>query len=350
MTNVVILGAGLAGSALSVPLAEHGHRVHLVGARRDDAIVDAITANGFHPRLETNLPKSVTAHRSTQLATVLAEGVDLLVLAVSTPGVPWAIDQLASALQVPTQILMLTKGLACAGDEIETLSAMIEAGLAERGAPAARVGGIGGPCIAGELAAGRDTSAVVAFPDEVVLADLIDLLRGPSYHPHPSTDVVGVEACAALKNLLALGVAAATQDPDGALPRHSELCNPPAALFTQALAELGHMVRALGGRPETVQGLAGVGDLYVTCEGGRNGRMGRLLGQGLRYSEAKATHMPEETIEGAELALQVGPVILRWCETGRLQPATVPLTRALIDAICHDRPLVIPWAQCHRAL
>lgn len=251
MTNVVILGAGLAGSAFSVPLAERGHLVHLVGARWDDAIVDAIAANGIHPRLETNLPKTVAAHRSTQLAAVLAEGADLLVLAVSTPGVSWAIDQLGTTLQAPTPILMLTKGLACAGDDIQTLPAMIEAGLVERGVPGAGVGGIGGPCIAGELAAGRDTSAVVAFPDATVLAELIDLLRAPSYHPHPSMDVVGVEVCAALKNLMALGVAAATQDPDGADTHHGELCNPPAALFTQALAELGHMVRAMGGQPET---------------------------------------------------------------------------------------------------
>ena len=94
-------------------------------------------------------------------------------------------------------------------------------------------------------------------------------------------------------------------------------------------------------------GLAGAGDLFVTCQGGRNGRMGRLLGRGLRYREAKATHMPDDTVEGAELALAVGPTLTEWCATGRLDPDTVPLSRALIDAICHDHPFEIPWPQLH---
>jgi glycerol-3-phosphate dehydrogenase (NAD(P)+) len=98
---------------------------------------------------------------------------------------------------------------------------------------------------------------------------------------------------------------------------------------------------------ETVLGLAGAGDLFVTCQGGRNGRMGRLLGRGLTYREAKAKHMPDDTVEGAELALAVGPTLAEWWANGRLDPDTVPLSRALIDAICHDHPFVIPWPQLH---
>jgi glycerol-3-phosphate dehydrogenase (NAD(P)+) len=66
--------------------------------------------------------------------------------------------------------------------------------------------------------------------------------------------------------------------------------------------------------------------------------MGRLLGRGLRYREAK---------EGAELALAVGPTLAAWCANGRLDPETIPLSRALIDAICHDHPFAIPWSQLH---
>jgi glycerol-3-phosphate dehydrogenase (NAD(P)+) len=81
--------------------------------------------------------------------------------------------------------------------------------------------------------------------------------------------------------------------------------------------------------------------------GGRNGRMGRLLGRGLTYREAKAAHMPDDTVEGAELALAVGPTLAAWCANGRLDPETIPLSRALIDAICHDHPFAIPWSQLH---
>jgi glycerol-3-phosphate dehydrogenase (NAD(P)+) len=75
--------------------------------------------------------------------------------------------------------------------------------------------------------------------------------------------------------------------------------------------------------------------------------MGRLLGRGLTYREAKAKHMPDDTVEGADLALAVGPTLAEWWASGRLNPDTVPLSRALIDAICHDHPFAIPWPQLH---
>jgi glycerol-3-phosphate dehydrogenase (NAD(P)+) len=94
-------------------------------------------------------------------------------------------------------------------------------------------------------------------------------------------------------------------------------------------------------------GLAGAGDLFVTCQGGRNGRMGRLLGRGLTYRAANAAHMPDDTVEGAELALAVGPTLAAWWTGGRLDPEAAPLSRVLIDAICYDHPFAPPWPQLH---
>jgi glycerol-3-phosphate dehydrogenase (NAD(P)+) len=81
----------------------------------------------------------------------------------------------------------------------------------------------------------------------------------------------------------------------------------------------------------------------VTCQGGHNGRTGRLLGRGLRYWKAKAKHMPDETVEGAELALAMGPSLAEWWTSGRLDPDTVPLSRAT----CHYHRFAIPWSQLH---
>ncbi len=190
---------------------------------------------------------------------------------------------------------------------------------------------------------------MIAHPDPAILPGLIDLISAPYYHVRPSTDVVGVEACAALKNLVVMAVGAVMGQLEvvGEAPNGARMHNAAAAVFSQALGELEHLVHALGGRVETVLGLAGAGDLFVTCQGGRNGRMGRLLGSGLTYREAKATHMADDTVEGAELALAVGPTFAEWCANGRLDPDTVPLSRALIDAICHDHPFAIPWPQLH---
>ena len=105
-------------------------------------------------------------------------------------------------------------------------------------------------------------------------------------------------------------------------------------------------MHALGGRVETVLGLAGAGDLFVTCQGGRNGRMGRLPGRAPIQRGQGEAHAGD-TVEGAELALAVGPTLAEWWQSGRLDPETIPLSRALIDAICHDHPFEIPWTQLH---
>jgi len=77
--------------------------------------------------------------------------------------------------------------------------------------------------------------------------------------------------------------------------------------------------------------------------GGRNGRMGRLLGLGMSHSEAKAQHMPEDTIEGAELATAIAPTIEAMIDRGELNGAALPLLRTMINIVCHDAPADIPW-------
>jgi glycerol-3-phosphate dehydrogenase (NAD(P)+) len=349
VAKVVVLGAGLAGSAFCVPLADQGHDVRLVGTHVDEDIIEALRASGFHPRLRVALPRAVRPLAHDRLEEALAGEVALVVIAVSTAGVPWAAERLAAALARVPPILLVTKGLAAAGGEIRILPALVEDALRARDLRHPGVGGIGGPCLALELAARRDTAAVIAHPDEPTANRLIELLSAPYYHVRPSTDVVGVEACAALKNLvvMAIGAVMGRLELVGEAENGAAMHNSAAAVFSQALGELEHLVRALGGNLETVCGLAGAGDLFVTCQGGRNGRMGRLLGRGLTYRAAKAAHMPDDTVEGAELALAVGPTLNEWCASGRLDADTVPLSRALIDAICHDRPFEIPWPQLH---
>jgi glycerol-3-phosphate dehydrogenase (NAD(P)+) len=109
-----------------------------------------------------------------------------------------------------------------------------------------------------------------------------------------------------------------------------------------------YLVHFMGGTSASVNGLAGTGDLYVTCQAGRNSRMGYLLGTGLCYREAKARYMADDTVEGAELALAIGPALERLFEEGRIERQALRLTAAILDAICHDLPLEIPWKAFHR--
>jgi glycerol-3-phosphate dehydrogenase (NAD(P)+) len=121
-----------------------------------------------------------------------------------------------------------------------------------------------------------------------------------------------------------------------------------AALFAQALTELSILVDQLGGDRSTVAGLADAGDLYVTCQGGRNGRLGRLLGQGLTYSKAKSEHIMTDTVEGAELAFTIEPILDAMVAEGGLPGNRMHLTSAIVGAICGDEPLDMPWMHFHR--
>ncbi|TPL32217.1 hypothetical protein FJ949_24060 [Mesorhizobium sp. B2-4-1] len=209
---------------------------------------------------------------------------------------------------------------------------------------------VGGPCIAGELAAQRDTSVIVAGHDPIQLAAALRILRAPFYHVRSSSDLAGVEICAAFKNFYTLAVGA----PMGLLERANKapndalMHNLASSLFSQSLAEMAILVEAMGGRTETVWGLAGSGDLYVTCQAGRNGRMGRWLGRGLPYSVAKREHMSSDTVEGAQLALDLGQALEKMMAQDVLPGHRLPLTTAIIDAICHDVRLDLSFDRYHR--
>jgi glycerol-3-phosphate dehydrogenase (NAD(P)+) len=109
VARIVVLGAGLAGSAFCMPLADQGHAVSLVGTPVDRQIIDALASNRFHSRLEVSLPAAVTPLHDERLAEALRGDVALVVIAVSTAGVPWAAAQLAAVLagRAPP-ILMVT--------------------------------------------------------------------------------------------------------------------------------------------------------------------------------------------------------------------------------------------------
>ncbi|MER9595781.1 hypothetical protein [Mesorhizobium sp. M0244] len=350
MAQIIIVGAGVMGSAMTLPAAHAGNRITLVGTHLDEEIVGSVASTGRHPRLNIILPGAVTACSWTEFGAAIDDGADLLVLGVSSAGIPWAIDRIAESIKSPVPILMITKGLAASDDGIEILPHLLAREIEQRTGLSIPVMAVGGPCIAGELAAQRDTSVIVAGHDPDKIAAAFRILRAPFYHARPSSDLVGVEICAAFKNFytLAIGSPVGLLERDNKASNGALMYNLASSLFSQSLAEMAILVEALGGKIETVLGLAGSGDLYVTCQAGRNGRMGRLLGRGLPYSVAKREHMSSDTVEGAQLALDLGPTLEKMMAQGALPRDRLPLTSAIIDAICHDAPLVLSFDRYHR--
>ena len=114
--------------------------------------------------------------------------------------------------------------------------------------------------------------------------------------------------------------------------------NTSAALIQESIYEMTIFTEKLKGKKETVIGLAGIGDLYVSADGGRNSKMGEYLGQGMTFKEAKKIKMPNDTIEGADLALEIGTKV-----KSDFDNKTLPLMTSMINTICDEIPLKIDW-------
>ncbi|MCP4401110.1 MAG: glycerol-3-phosphate dehydrogenase [bacterium] len=347
MAHVVILGAGVMGSAFSLPLSDAGQQVHLVGTHLDREWIEAVRANGVHPKLKSKLPEQVVPFTHDQLGEALGNETDLIVLGVSSPGVDWAIRQLGPQLKKPTPILMLTKGLAAGENTLHILPDVVRDGLADHGIDNVPVGAVGGPCLATELAVRRDCCVMMTYRDQPSIDWVRSLVDVPYYHTRSSTDILGVEVCAALKNFYALaityprGLAERLETPSN----NALMFSLESGLYTQALTELKYMVCFMGGTEASVNGWAGSGDMYGTCQVGRNGRMGRHLGYGLPYRETKAKYMADDTVEGVDVGLTIGPTIEHLIDQQRLDGTLLPLTLSIIRTICHDQPMSIPWDQ-----
>jgi glycerol-3-phosphate dehydrogenase (NAD(P)+) len=211
------------------------------------------------------------------------------------------------------------------------------------------IAAIAGPCIAGELAVRRHTGTVITSRDLSLAERLCAMLETDYYHPRASPDVIGVEICAAFKNFFAIAVgwAAGHLEKLAATDNRAFNHNAAAIIFDQAIRELMILVLNHGGEPASVWGMPGAGDLYVTCQAGRNSRLGNNLGRGLTYKQTKEGPMLGDTIEGAELGVAVTAALRKMMSKNILDAKSLPLTNSLLDALTEDTALQIPWTALH---
>lgn len=344
MAKIVVLGAGVMGSAFTTMPAQNGHTVALVGTHLDGDIIEELHESGVHPRLKSRLQAGVAPLSIDRLDEAL-HGADLVVVGVNSNGVSWAAQTLGSRLPPQVPLLFLTKGLAAHGDRLLILPHKLRGELPPDLAARVSLNAVGGPSIAGELSEKRHTCVVITGSDATLLAKLADWLRTPYYHVWTNTDLIGVETCVAMKNVyaLAVGLVGGMLEAEGVAANGAVMFNVAAGIFAQGLWEIAYMVDWMGGDRRTVYSLPGAGDLYVTSMGGRNARMGRHLALGTPYSVAKSKYMPDDTIEGAQLAQAIGPTVERLVAEGRMDGGAIPLLRTMIRIVMHDEPVLIPW-------
>jgi glycerol-3-phosphate dehydrogenase (NAD(P)+) len=338
------------GSAMALPFSDRGYDVRLVGTHLDTEIIKSVKTKQFHPKLNVTLPAKVKAYAHSELATALGDDTDLILLGVSSAGISWALEQLSQFMTQPTPIVMITKGMHADQNSLVTLPDVISNSLAEKFGSRLKVAAIAGPCIAGELAVRRQTGTVIVSHDEGFANQLCKELETDYYHPRPSADMIGVEVCAAFKNFFAIAVGWAhghlEQFP--LAENKAKNNNAAAIIFDQAVRELICLTKTLGGHIESVWGMAGVGDLYVTCQAGRNSKLGNNLGRGLTYNQVREGPMMGDTIEGADLGRAAAHAIKAMIANGTLTKGSVPLTLSLLSALSTEAPLVMPWQDFHR--
>jgi glycerol-3-phosphate dehydrogenase (NAD(P)+) len=343
MAIVTIVGAGFMGTATAWPLADNGHTVRLVGTHLDGEIIASCKQERFHPKLKRELPAGVRAYAVEELAEAV-DGAEIIVSGVNSLGVHWIGRALGPYLRLGQIVIAITKGLEVDADgEItilpDVLKSLLPASVRDRVILAA----VGGPCIAGELAGRRPSCVVFGCRDGDAAERLAAAFRTSYYHVWTTTDLVGLEHCAALKNAYTLGVGLALGLLDksgGPDPAGAHMYNLAAALFGQACTEIERLVRLAGGTPSFAYGLPGAGDLYVTCMGGRTVRLGTLLGTGHGLREAREI-LAGLTLESVEIVRVMGQAVPHLVRRGLLRAEELPVMRTLIDVVVYGRPVNI---------
>ena len=156
-----------------------------------------------------------------------------------------------------------------------------------------------------------------------------------------SEDIIGVETAGAIKNIYSMLIGASIGLSGEKIKKDIQekyYYNTASALFKNALAEMKKFIKLMGGKEDTAYGLAGLGDLYVSVAGGRNSMMGKYLGQGHLYLDIKEQFMKNITVEGADLALEIGPKILKDFNSNDF-----PIMFSLVKSICENKKLEINW-------
>ena len=271
MTAVAVLGAGSWGTTLATILARDGSRDVVLWARESEQ-ARALSAERENRRYLAGIRIPDRVVITADLREAVA-GADDLVVAAPSIGVGALREQVTPHLRPRHHILSATKGLAEDGRRMSELWGEVVG--------AGRVAVLSGPNISREIASGHPAATVIAAADPETAKRFQSLVGTPMFRAYTDADVVGVELCGALKNIVALGA--------GAIDGMGYGDNAKAGFMTRGLAEIARYGFACGANPLTVAGLAGVGDLIATCmsKHSRNRTVGELLAKGLNTQQIR---------------------------------------------------------------
>ena len=318
MKKILIVGAGAMGAAFSIPLLDNGHSVALTEPYNLRLLEKLNSKKKIHPSLNINLPKKLKIIKFSN--ETLSRKWDLIVIAVSSLGID-LIGKNLSKIKNKTPILVLTKGLKLEGRNLISMSSLLK-----KYNKNLNVSVLKGPCLANELAKKVRSFTVIANKNINTTKKIGKLISTNYYQTEFSRDVNGVEFLSAIKNIYSMIIGS------------GQWHNTSSALFRKSIDEMKYLSNYFKGKKETVYGLAGLGDLYVSAMGGRNSKMGEYLGKGYTFTQAKKKFMKNDTIEGGDLATEIAPFVFR-----KINKRRIPLMISLLEAIVKNKKLKIKY-------
>ncbi|MCA0451558.1 MAG: NAD(P)-dependent glycerol-3-phosphate dehydrogenase [Proteobacteria bacterium] len=313
MKHAAIIGAGAWGTAIAQTLSRAGLDATLWA--HEAATVDAINATRENPVFL----KGVTLEKNIRATSDLGDAVsraDLLVWVTPAQHLRATLSKAAPHLPAGVPLILATKG-------VETGTGKLMSDIAAELAPGRAIAVLSGPSFAREVALGKPTAVTIAAADGVLAAKLAAACATPTFRVYSSTDVPGTQVGGAVKNVLAVacGIVAGKELGDNAR----------AALMTRGLAEMVRLGVAIGGQPETLMGLSGLGDLSLTCNNdqSRNMRFGIALGRGFTKDQALSDPklgLVHAAVEGIDGAISVN-------ELAKLRNVEMPICAAVYDIV-----------------
>ena len=286
-TTIAVLGAGSWGTALAIALARNGHAVRLWGHHA--AHIAQLAAERENRRYLPGVALPATLSPVASLATAL-EGADDCLVVVPSAAFRALLLELKPLFVPGQRLAWATKGL-------DARSGNLLHEVAEEVFGSVPLAVLSGPSFAREVARGLPTAVTVAANDQAFARDLAQAFHSDSFRVYTNSDITGVELGGAVKNVLAVATGVSDGLGFGANAR--------AGLITRGLAELLRLGQAMAADPQTLMGLAGVGDLILTCtdDQSRNRRLGLALGGGDKLPQAVAAI--GQTVEGVRTAREV---------------------------------------------
>lgn len=277
-TTVTVLGAGSWGTALAIHCARRGFPTSLWTRRSDHA--DAMAQARRNTRYLTDFAFPDLLEPTGDLEVAIARGPSVVICAVPSHGMRDVMTRVRGVFEAQGRLAAPRYLIAAKGIEVETLDSM-HAVLEQELPPSHRrnIAALGGPSFAAEVAGEKPTMVVVGALEEDTGTEIQAMLSGSNMRAYVTEDILGVEMGGTFKNVIALAAGIG----DGA----GLGLNARAGLITRGLAEITRLSVKLGAHPATLSGLAGMGDLVLTCTGGlsRNRRVGVALGEGKKLEE-----------------------------------------------------------------